>query len=230
MIFEVCTDSLEGALAAEKYGAKRIELCQALNVGGLTPNYGLIEQCAKRSSVEVHVMIRHKEGDFAYDDEDVEIMKKDILASKEAGAKGVVFGILDAQNNISGKNKELAKLGKDLGLEVTFHRAFDFVQDPEKAIKMIIEYGFDRLLTSGKEESAFKGLSLIEKLQQEYGDQIQIMAGSGVNNKNALQIAASGVNNLHFTARKSGNQPVTLSMGELMIVDEDKIKNIIGMF
>jgi copper homeostasis protein len=175
-------------------------------------------------------MIRHKEGDFAYDDEDVEIMKKDILASKEAGAKGVVFGILDNQNNISGKNKELAKLGKDLGLEVTFHRAFDFVPDPEKAIKKIIEYGFDRLLTSGKEESAFKGLSLIEKLQQEYGDQIQIMAGSGVNAGNALRIAASGIKNLHFTARKSKNQPVTLSMGELMIVDEDKIKSIIGMF
>ena len=230
MIFEVCTDSLEGALAAEKYGAKRIELCQALNVGGLTPNYGLIEQCAKKSTVEVHVMIRHKEGDFVYDDRDVEIMKKDILASKEAGAKGVVFGILDPENTISEKNKELAKLSKDLGLEVTFHRAFDFVPDPEEAIKTIIKYGFDRLLTSGKEESAFKGLSLIERLQQNFGDQIQIMAGSGVNSDNALQIAATGVKNLHFTARKSNNQPVTLSMGELMIVDEDKIRNIIGMF
>ena len=230
MTFEVCTDSFEGALAAEKYGAKRIELCQALNVGGLTPNYGLIQQCALGSKVEVHAMIRHKEGGFVYDDQDVEIMKKDILASKNAGAKGVVFGILDSDNTISLKNKELAELSKELGLEVTFHRAFDFVPDPDKAIKTIIEYGFDRLLTSGKEESALKGLPLISKLQQEYGKQIQIMAGSGVNARNALKIASSGVKNLHFTARKSTNRPVMLSMGELMLVDEEKIRSITAIF
>lgn len=230
MIFEVCTDSLNGALAAEKYGARRIELCQALNVGGLTPNYGLIEQCASDSKVEVHVMIRHKEGNFVYDEQDVEIMKKDILASKNAGAKGVVFGILNPENDISPLNKELVKLNKELGLETTFHRAFDFVSDSVKAIELIIEYGFDRLLTSGKEESALKGLSLITKLQREYGDQIQIMAGSGVNADNALKIAGSGVKNLHFTARKSGNNPVMLSMGELMLVDEDKIRNIMALF
>ncbi len=230
MIFEVCTDSYKGALAAEKYGAKRIELCQALEVGGLTPNYGLIQQCASGSKVEVHAMIRHKEGGFVYDDQDIEIMKKDILASKSAGAKGVVFGILDSDNHISLRNKELAEMSQELGLEITFHRAFDFAPDPVNAIKTIIGYGFDRLLTSGKEESALKGLTLIKKLQQEFGDQIQIMAGSGINAGNAVKISSSGVKNLHFTARKSNNQPVMLSMGELMLVDEEKIKSIIAMF
>ena len=127
MNFEICTDSVEGAVAAGKFGAKRIELCSALSVGGLTPSYGLIKQCVEKSTVEVHVIVRHKEGDFNYNDEDVELMKIDIEASKKAGAHGVVFGILDENNEISIKNKELVIFSKSLGLEVTFHRAFDFV-------------------------------------------------------------------------------------------------------
>ncbi len=228
--FEVCTDSFEGALAAAKYGAKRIELCQALSVGGLTPNYGLIKECADNASVEVHVMIRHKEGGFVYDDADVDIMKKDIRAAKKAGAKGVVFGILDVEYKVSEKNKILANWAKDFDLEVTFHRAFDFVKDPFESLEKIILYGFDRLLTSGKKETAFEGLDLIAQLQEKYGNRIQIMAGSGVNKDNAVQIASTGIKNLHFTARKSKNLKIDLSMGELMITDEDKIRDIIERF
>ncbi len=230
MHFEICTDSVKGAMVAHQLGAKRIELCSALSVGGLTPNYGLIKECATKSEVEVHVMIRHKEGDFCYNEEDVELMKIDILKSNEAGAKGVVFGILTNDNLVSPLNKELVEHSKSLGLEVTFHRAFDFVKDYHNAMQTIIEFGFDRLLTSGLHANAEEGLAIITELQKEYGSQIQIMAGSGVNAKNAKKIALSGIDNLHFTARKSSQKPIGLSMGEFMVVDEDKIKDIISQF
>ncbi len=229
MIFEICTDSFEGAVAAKKYGAKRIELCSALSVGGLTPGYGLIERCSEIPDIEVHVMIRHKEGGFIYSREDVKLMKLDIIAAKNAGAQGVVFGILDKDNNVSDLNKELVEISRSLGLEVTFHRAFDFVSDFKMSIEKIIEFGVDRLLTSGGKSTAELGLDMITLLQKKYGHKIQIMAGSGITKSNALKIAGSGINNLHFTARKSSGDPAKLAMGELMLVDEDKIKGILDL-
>ena len=230
MNFELCTDSLEGALIAQKYRFKRIELCSVLSVGGLTPSFGLIEQCVKKSNIEVHVMIRHKEGGFNYDTADIELMKLDIKAAKNAGAHGVVFGILDENNEVSNLNKELVKLSKQLDLETTFHRAFDFVSDYKLAVKKIITFGFDRLLTSGLKPTAIQGLNVISNLHANYGNKIQIMAGSGINETNVLKIASLGIKNLHFTARKSSNLPSKLSMGELMLVDEEKIKNIMAQF
>ncbi len=229
MIFEVCADSVAGAIAAEKYGAKRIELCSALSVGGLTPSVGLVEECAVNSTVEVHAMLRHREGNFQYTKDDVAIMQKDIIALTKAGAKGVVFGILDEKKEFSELNLPLIEKALENGLEVTFHRAFDFTSSPEKTIEKLIENKVTRLLTSGGKPTAFEGLELITKLQKDYGSDIQIMAGSGVNASNALQIAESGVGNLHFTAKKSVGQ-VLLSMGEQTIVDEDKIKSITALF
>ncbi len=229
MIFEICTDSIAGAVAAEKWGAKRIELCSALSVGGLTPSVGLVEECVEKSTVEVHAMLRHREGNFQYTKSDIAIMQKDLLALSKAGIKGVVFGVLDEKNEFSELNQSLIELGLSEGLEVTFHRAFDFTLDPEKTIEKLIENKITRLLTSGGKPTALEGLDLITKLQKQYGSEIQIMAGSGVNASNALQIAKSGVNNLHFTAKKSVGE-VSLSMGEQTVVDEDKIRNIIALF
>jgi len=230
MVFEVCTDSIEGVLAAEKNGANRVELCSALSVGGLTPNIGLIKQCVSLFNIEIHVMIRHKEGGFNYNEDDVEIMKADILAAKEIGANGVVFGILTDDNEVSFLNEELVKLSKSLGLEVTFHRAFDFVTDYKKAISKIIDFGFDRLLTSGLKTKAEEGLEVISILQRKYGDVIQLMAGSGVSSSNALKIAESGINNIHFTAIKMNDNALNFSMGSANVIDEDKIKSIISLF
>jgi copper homeostasis protein len=230
MNFEICTDSVAGIIAAEKYGVQRIELCSALSVGGLTPSFGLIKQCTEKSTVEVHVMIRHKEGGFIYTKNDIEIMKRDIKVAKRAGAHGVVFGVLNEKKEVSSLNKELVILAKSLDLEVTFHRAFDVVTDYSKAIEQLISYDFDRLLTSGLQPTAEQGLSIITYLQANYGGQIQIMAGSGINASNAKKIASSGIDNLHFTARKSLHGATALSMGEYMIVDEDKINTILRLF
>ena len=231
MNIEICTDSLEGAIAADKYGAKRIELCSSLSLGGLTPSNGLIQQCVERSNVEVHVIIRHKEGGFNYNSSDVQIMKTDIELAKKAGATGVVFGILNDKNEVSDLNYDLVDLAKKLNLELTFHRAFDFVPNYHEAIEKIIKIGFDRLLTSGLSKTAEEGLEIITDLQSKYGTKIQIMAGSGINIHNALKITSSGINNIHFTARKKAN-PISskFSMGDLMTTDEEKIKNITALF
>lgn len=231
MNIEVCTDCVEGAIAAGKYGAIRIELCSSLSLGGLTPSYGLIKQCVEKTKVEVHVIIRHKEGGFQYDALDIEIMKSDILQAKNAGASGVVFGVLDKENNISNLNKDLVDLAKNLQLEVTFHRAFDFVDNPQTAIKKIIDMGFDRLLTSGLRETATEGLETITELQSKFGSKIQIMAGSGIHAGNALKISETGIENIHFTARKKSNKkPSGIFMGEMMITDKEKIQSITDLF
>jgi copper homeostasis protein len=229
MNIEICTDSLEGVLAAEKYGAKRVELCSGLSIGGLTPSIGLVEECRKKTKVEIHAIIRHREGDFIYNDADIDIMKTDIKSMKMAGVTGVVFGILDVCSEISNLNSQLQKYSKSLDLEVTFHRAFDFVIDPILAIEKIIDYEFDRILTSGLAPTAFQGINIIKDLQSNYGSQIQIMAGSGINPVNVVEIAATGISNIHFSARKPRFKSIH-SMGEMMIVDEEKIKNIINQF
>lgn len=229
MNIEICTDSLDGVLAAEKYKAKRVELCSGLSIGGLTPSIGLVEECKKNTKIEIHAMIRHREGDFIYYEEDIAIMKTDIKAMKTAGATGVVFGILDVCSEISNLNAELQKYAKSLDLEVTFHRAFDFVSDPVSAIEKIIELGFDRLLTSGLASTAVQGINTIRDLQSNFGDQIQIMAGSGINASNVLEIAGTGINNIHFSSGKPMFKSIH-SMGEMTIVDEEKIKSITSQF
>ena len=230
MNFELCTDSVEGAIKASSYGFKSIELCSALAVGGLTPNFGLIQTCVRQSNLEVHVMIRHQEGGFVCDQADVDLMKIDIEAVKKAGAHGVVFGVLDEAHQVSDLNLQLVQMAKSLGLKATFHRAFDFVPDFRIAIKKIVTFGFDRLLTSGLESKAEEGLDVIKALQTDYGHLIQILAGSGVNEANALLFANSGIKTLHFTARRSYGDTTKLGMGIPMITDENKINSSLSLF
>lgn len=230
MTFELCDDSAEGAKIASKYGVKRIELCSALSLGGLTPSYGLIEKCVQEASVEVHAMIRPREGGFVYSKEEINLMAKNIVAAKTAGATGVVFGVLNAKQEISESNQKLFSLAKSLNLDVTFHRAFDFVKDYRKAIEGIIAIGFDRVLTSGLEKTAFEGKKIIGELQLNYGNKIQIMAGSGINENNALKIAETGIENIHFTAKKRKKKFEKLSMGLEMCIDEQKIERIVNLF
>lgn len=230
MNLELCTDCVEGALLAGRYGFKRIELCAALSEGGLTPSFGMIESCSKAGMAEVHSMIRSRGGSFTCDDSEMAIMKKDIQAASQAGAKGVVFGILKSNNEISGVNGELLELAHSFGLQATFHRAFDQVRDPFKTLDQLVEMGFDRLLTSGLKDRAIDGLELIKSMQLEYGSKIDVMAGSGVNPDNVLSFANAGIENLHFTARKQSEEVSIKGMGVNMVTDEAKIRAICDLF
>ncbi len=230
MNLELCTDCVEGALFAGRFGFKRIELCSALSEGGLTPSFGMIESCSEAGTAEVHAMIRSRGGSFTCDESEMVIMKKDIQAASQAGAKGVVFGILEPNNEVSGVNRQLLDLAHSFGLQATFHRAFDQVNDPLKTLEQLVELGFDRLLTSGLKDRAIDGLDLITTMQQEYGSDIEIMAGSGVNQDNALSFANAGIENLHFTARKPSEEDLIKGMGINMVTDVAKIRAICDLF
>lgn len=228
MNFELCTATVEGVASAASLNFKRVELCSALEVGGLTPSLGLVQQ-ATQFNVEIHCMIRHRSGQFQYSATDIAIMKKDIELMYQAGAKGVVFGVLTNSNTISDDNIALVTHARSFGLETTFHRAFDQVANPFRAIEKIIAIQFDRLLTSGQKPTAIEGIQLIQKLQHNYGHKIQLMAGSGVNATNALALAASGIDNLHFTAHTKESS-VTNEMGWELKPNTQKMTEILSLF
>ncbi len=229
MKIEVCIDNIETAKAVEKLGIDRVELCSALDLGGLTPSYGLIEALAEQTKLLVNVMIRTTPGDFVYSDEIIDIMLKDIEMAKVAGAHGVVFGCLTEFNEINhDQNELLISKAQDLGLDVTFHRAIDFVEDPYQAMEVLIDLGFDKILTSGQAKTAFEGRETIRKMVKFANHRTGIMAGSGVNAQNVKEIAGTGVDFIHFTSHKTVlNGNIKLGMGTKTEPDIDKLTSII---
>ncbi len=183
MIIEVCAESYEYALKAEKAGADRIELCKDLHLDGLTPDYETAKKTIDSLNIPVFILIRPREGDFIFSDEEFELMKRDIIKFKEMGCKGIVSGVLNNDNSIDIKRtKDLIELSRPL--EFTFHRAFDIVSDPLKEIENLIRLGVDRILTSGQKDKAIEGLYLLEKLNNISKKRIVIMPGSGISNTN----------------------------------------------
>lgn len=183
MIIEVCAESYEYALKAEKAGANRIELCKDLHLDGLTPGYESAKRIIDSLNIPVFILIRPREGDFIYSNVEFELMKRDIIKFKEMGCKGIVSGVLNDDNSIDIKRtKDLIELSRPL--EFTFHRAFDIVSDPLKEIENLIRLGVDRILTSGQKNKAIEGLYLLEKLNNISKKRIVIMPGSGISNTN----------------------------------------------
>ena len=230
MEIEVCVEKTETAIIADQYGTTRVELCSALDLGGLTPSAGLIKSCVDKCDLQVFVMIRPKPGGFIYDHRDIDIMKQDIKTAAQSGASGVVFGCLTTDFVIDiEQNKELLELAKSFGLGVTFHRAFDFTKNMSLAFEQIIDLGFDRILTSGGKKTATEGFEQINHLISKNKNRIEIMAGSGINPNNCRRFADIGVDAIHFTARKTITDKNSLNMGKEYIPDEEKIKKIIKL-
>ena len=183
MIIEVCAESYEYAIKAEKAGADRIELCKDLHLDGLTPDYESAKKTIKQLNIPVFILIRPRGGDFVYSNEEFELMKSDIVKFKEMGCKGIVSGVLNNDKYIDiERTQELVELSKPL--EFTFHRAFDIVKDPVEEIENLIKMGVDRVLTSGQKEKAIDGLVLLEQLNNISNNRIVIMPGSGISKKN----------------------------------------------
>jgi len=185
MIIEVCAESYEYALKAEKAGADRIELCKDLHLDGLTPDYESAKRTIDTLDIPVFILIRPRGGDFIYSHEEFELMKRDILRFRKMGCKGIVSGVLNSDNSIDiKKTKELVELSRPL--EFTFHRAFDKVNDPLYEIENLIGLGIDRVLTSGQKEKAIDGLVLLKQLNSISNNRIKIMPGSGINKSNIV--------------------------------------------
>ena len=182
-IIEICLESVESVIAAEKGGADRVELCSDLFEGGLTPTIGTVKTALRKSNIKINAMIRPRGGDFCYFDEEFEVMKEDIKAFKETGINGIVFGILTPEGDVDVKrSKEIIELARPLA--VTFHRAFDMTRDPYKSLEELIELGVDRVLTSGQEATVPEGADLLEELVQIAGDRIIVMPGCGITERN----------------------------------------------
>ena len=206
-LFEVCTGSLPSVEAAVRGGAQRIELCSALPLDGLTPSIGILQavRCLY-PTLTIHVLIRPREGDFVYTEEEVLAMERDIHAMLPS-ADGFVCGALTADGGIDMTVMQRLMDAAE-GKPVTFHRAFDHCRDPFVAMEQIISLGCRRILTSGQQSSAEQGIPLLRQLIEQAQGRIIIMPGGGVNEENVRLIAnKTGATELHGSA--SGGTGVT---------------------
>lgn len=199
IITEICVDSVESAVEAQKGGADRVELCDNLMEGGTTPSAGSIEIARRLLAIKLHVIIRPRGGDFLYSDIEFEIMKKDIESAKNLGADGVVIGSLNENGDIDkARTAELVELAKPLS--ITFHRAFDVTRNAFQSLEDLISLGIDRVLTSGQEATAMEGIETIAELVRLADDRIKIMACGNLNERNiAKLVERSNVREVHFT-------------------------------
>ena len=196
---EVCVDSVESAIGAEKCCADRVELCSRLDLDGLTPDLEIVKKCRDEIDISLHVMIRPESGPFTATEPQLELMIRTIEAMRKIGVDGVVFGILNKNNQLV--PSVLSRLMEaSVGLSVTFHRAFDVCQDPLETFRKLKMQGVNRLLTSGQKPSAIEGIDLIGELVDAAGDQVGIMAGSCVNGSNIPLLWNVGVRQFHFTS------------------------------
>jgi copper homeostasis protein len=200
-VLEVAANSVASALAAEAGGAARVELCSALDVGGLTPSHAAIALAMERLRIPLHVLIRPRAGDFVFDDLECEVMRRDIETCKALGCAGVVIGVLDADGDVDvPRFRTLMQAAR--GMSVTFHRAFDFTRDPERALEAIIALGCNRVLTSGQAPDALAGAPLIRTLIEQARGRITIMPGGGIDAHNIAAIAqATGAREFHASAK-----------------------------
>src|SRR5689334_22314281 len=207
LTIEVCVDSVESAMAAERGGADRVELCDNLLEGGTTPSAGAIAVARDRLGIRLHVIIRPRGGDFCYSDVEFAVMQHDVALAKQLGADGVVIGLLTADGAIDAeRSRALIELARPLS--VTFHRAFDMARDPYQALEDLIDLGVDRILTSGQEPSVIEGLDLIAELVQLAGDRVIIMPGGGTERNIRKVVAHSGVREVHVIGPASVESPM----------------------
>lgn len=200
---EVIAFDLLSCKIAQENGADRIELCANPHEGGTTPSYGMIKAARKITSIQLFPIIRPRGGDFLYTDDEFYAMQEDIKACLEIGCEGVVIGMLNADGTI---DMERCTILKQLAgsMQVTFHRAFDRVNDPFAALEQVIQLGCHRILTSGLKPTAIEGADLLQQLVKQAGDRLKIMPGSGVRSDNILSLASqTGAKAFHSSARQN---------------------------
>ena len=198
MQIELCAASIEAIYLAKSLHFDRIELCQNLDQGGLTPSAGFI-QLALDLGLETHVLIRPRAGGFVYSEAEIQVMEREIEFCSSLGVKGVVVGVLSADLRIDMQQlKRLKSSAKNM--EVTFHRAFDDSFDWKNSIDVLLSCGIDRVLTSGMSSNIENGIPILEKIMTYVDSRIEIMVGGGVNLANAQKIISQvKPNAIHFS-------------------------------
>jgi len=212
---EVCANSVASALAAQKGGAIRVELCDNLQDGGTTPSYAQIKLAKELLKISVYPIIRPRGGDFLYSDLEFNLMRTDIEICKSLNCDGVVFGILKADGSVD-KERCAALIALASPMKVTFHRAFDRCNNMEKALEDIIEIGCERILSSGGKVTALEGAEKLKTLLKLAAGRITIMPGAGVRENNVASIIAiTGATEFHATAKRFVNSEMKFKNTEI---------------
>ena len=236
---EVCVDSVDSAVAAERGGAHRVELCSNLLEGGVTPSAGLIEAVRRAVSIDLCIMIRPRGGDFHYSKGEVEIMERDICVAKDRGANGIVLGMLKVDGNVNVEStRRLVELSAPM--KVTFHRAFDMSADLFRALREVRTAGVHRVLTSGGRQTAAEGAETLAGLVKAADGAPTIVAASGIDETNvSALIEKTGVRQIHATLRsivssQMQHQNKGVFMGESkgmeyqrLVADEHKVRSLL---
>ena len=201
-LIEGCVDCLPTALAADRGGADRLELCANLSIGGTTPSRALLRQVKAQCRARVNVLVRPRFGDFLYDGAELAEMAEEIAAARDLGADGVVIGVLTPDGSLD--TDAMARLMEHAGgLEVTLHRAFDMARDPLETLERAIALGCTTILTSGQANDALSGADTLAALKRAADGRIDIMAGSGVRRENIRAIyEKTGIRVFHTTGRR----------------------------
>lgn len=205
-IIELCCGTVDEVVLAAKHGIKRIELCQGLACGGLTPSQSMVER-ALELNLETIAMVRSCEGGFCYSNDEFETMKSDAKNLIAMGVDGIVFGFCTADGKLDADRMKALK--EIAGNKTTMiHRASDVPDSLEDTVEQLIGIGIDRVLTSGKGGSADKGSARLKSLKAAFGTQIQIVAGGGIRPENVRSlIEGTSVPVVHFAARKNIDTP-----------------------
>ncbi|XP_033208182.1 copper homeostasis protein cutC homolog [Belonocnema kinseyi] len=234
---EICIDNVESAKNAIKGGASRLEVCSALSEGGLTPTPGFLSLIRKISPIKIYAMIRVRAGNFVYTREEMDAMLIDIEALKNLKTDGFVFGALTEEGEIHVDFcKEIITAARPF--PVTYHRAFDQVNEPLKSLETLCEVGFERVLTSGQRLSALEGISLIKKLIELAQARIIIMPGAGITKDNLKAIKEkSGAKEFHASAKRAKkflkrSTDVKIGSGTdfcVMVTDEELVRELVNI-
>jgi copper homeostasis protein len=205
-LLEICCYGIDCAVTAQQAGADRIELCAAPKEGGLTPSAGVLRKVKERVSIPVHPIIRPRGGDFCYTDAEFETMLEDIAFVRELGYPGLVIGMLDGEGHVDMPRMKRV-MEQAQGMTVTFHRAFDMCHNPHLALEQLTDLGVARILTSGQQQNAELGLSLLRELKQHSRAPI-IMAGAGVRLSNLKKFVDQGIDEMHSSAGQTVPSPM----------------------
>jgi len=187
-VLEISVENLECALAAQRGGAHRLELCADLAAGGLTPSIELMRRVRAEARLPIFAMVRPRGGDFVYSEAEFESMRRDIDTCRELGMDGCVLGLLTEDRRIDvARTRKLVEFARPL--PVTLHRAFDECADLEESLEEVVATGAARILTSGGAPTAAEGLAALKELVADAGDRITILPGSGINASNIVEVA-----------------------------------------
>jgi len=186
-LLEISVDGIDKAVAAERGGSDRIELCADLSVGGLTPSKELLRSARERVHIPIYSMIRPRAGDFVYSDSEFAEMRHSVAVAAECGMDGVVLGILRKNRRIDmTRTRRLVDLARPL--PVTFHRAFDETPDFARALEEVIQTGAARILTSAGAKTALQGAAKLAELAAAARDRILVLPGAGITASNLAEV------------------------------------------